>query len=82
VRTLFEGQRLEVDTPNLAFVVSQPGDYRLDVDPAGNTTRVIAQSGSGVIYGDGAVREPGRRAAGQFHRHAAGAGRPRRHAAG
>jgi len=54
VRTLFEGQRLEVDTPNLAFVVSQPGDYRLDVDPANNTTRVVAQSGSGVIYGDGA----------------------------
>ena len=54
VRTLFEGQRLEVDTPNLAFVVSQPGDYRLDVDAAGNTTRVVAQSGSGVIYGDDA----------------------------
>jgi hypothetical protein len=53
VRALYEGQRLEVDTPNLAFVVSQPGDYRLDVDPAGNTTRVVAQSGSGVIYGDG-----------------------------
>ena len=52
VRQLFEGQRLEVDTPNLAFAVSQPGDYRLDVDPAGNTTRVIAQTGSGVIYGD------------------------------
>lgn len=55
VRALFEGQRLEVDTPNLAFVVSQPGDYRLDVDPAGNTTRVVAQSGSGVIYGDGSA---------------------------
>lgn len=55
VRQLFEGQRLEVDTPNLAFVVSQPGDYRLDVDPAGNTTRVIAQSGGGVIYGDGSA---------------------------
>lgn len=52
VRQLFDGQRLEVDTPNLAFVVSQPGDYRLDVDPAGNTTRVIAQTGGGVIYGD------------------------------
>ncbi|SFU77859.1 FoF1-type ATP synthase, membrane subunit b or b' [Polaromonas sp. YR568] len=54
VRNLFDGQRLEVDTPNLAFVVSQPGDYRLDVDPAGNTTRVVAQSGSGLIYGDDA----------------------------
>ena len=51
VRTLFEGQRLEVDTPNLAFVISQPGDYRLDVNPASNTTRVVALSGSGVIYG-------------------------------
>ncbi len=52
VRTLFEGQRLEIDTPNLAFVISQPGDYRLDVNPANNTTRVVAQSGGGVIYGD------------------------------
>lgn len=52
VRNLFEGQRLEVDTPNLAFVVSQPGNYRLDVNPASNTTRVVAQSGAGEIYGD------------------------------
>jgi hypothetical protein len=52
VRALFEGQRLEVDTPNLAFVISQPGDYRLDVNPASNTTRVVVQSGGGVIYGD------------------------------
>ena len=53
VRSLFEGQRLEIDTPNLAFVISQPGDYRLDVNPAADTTRVLARMGSGVIYGDG-----------------------------
>lgn len=52
VRQLFEGQRLEIDTPNLAFVISQPGDYRIDANPATNTTRVVAQSGSGVLYGD------------------------------
>lgn len=52
VRQLFEGQRLEVDTPNLAFVISQPGDYRIDANPGANTTRVVAQSGAGVIYGD------------------------------
>ncbi|MES2192046.1 MAG: DUF6600 domain-containing protein [Pseudomonadota bacterium] len=52
VRQLFEGQRLEVDTPNLAFVISQPGDYRIDANPAANTTRVVAQSGAGVLYGD------------------------------
>ncbi|MES2281878.1 MAG: DUF6600 domain-containing protein [Pseudomonadota bacterium] len=52
VRQLFEGQRLEIDTPNLAFVISQPGDYRVDANPASNTTRVVAQSGAGVLYGD------------------------------
>ncbi|MES2414028.1 MAG: DUF6600 domain-containing protein [Pseudomonadota bacterium] len=52
VRQLFPGQRLEVDTPNLAFVISQPGDYRIDASPTTNTTRVVAQAGSGVIYGE------------------------------
>ena len=56
VRTLFEGQRLEVNTPNLAFVITQPGDYRLDVNPASDVTRVVAQSGGGVIYGDNGAR--------------------------
>ena len=55
VRALFEGQRLEIDTPNLAFVITQPGNYRLDVNIASNTTRVVAQSGSGMIYGDSGV---------------------------
>jgi hypothetical protein len=55
VRALFEGQRLEIDTPNLAFVIYQPGNYRLDVNPASDTTRVVAQSGSGMIYGDNGV---------------------------
>jgi hypothetical protein len=55
VRNLYQGQRLEVDTPNLAFVISQPGDYRLDVNPAANTTRVVTQSGAGVIYGDSGI---------------------------
>ncbi|SFC15996.1 hypothetical protein SAMN05216344_11056 [Polaromonas sp. OV174] len=52
VRALYEGQRLEIDTSNLAFVIAEPGSYRLDVDPASHTTRVVVQSGSGVIYGD------------------------------
>ena len=52
VRTLFEGQRMEVDTPHLAFVISRPGNYRVDVNPARDTTRVVALSGAGVVYGD------------------------------
>ena len=67
VRSLFEGQRLEVDTPNLAFVISEPGDYRLDADPASDTTRVVAQAGSGVIYGDsGTPLNLGRQQQGSF----------------
>ncbi|MEC5212857.1 hypothetical protein RCH06_001398 [Polaromonas sp. CG_9.5] len=58
VRALFEDQRLEIDTPNLAFVISRPGNYRLDVNPASDTTRIVAQSGSGMIYGDNGVSLP------------------------
>ena len=57
VRALFEGQRIEINTPNLAFVISQPGDYRVDAVPAthlsAGSTRVVVQQGAGAIYGDG-----------------------------
>ncbi|HSV51223.1 MAG TPA: DUF6600 domain-containing protein, partial [Burkholderiaceae bacterium] len=52
VRQLWEGERLEVDTPNLAFVITQPGEYRVEVDPARNLTRVAVASGSGMLYGE------------------------------
>ena len=52
VRALFPGQHLEVNTGNLAFSITQPGDYRVDVDPASSTTRIAVGSGGGVIYGE------------------------------
>jgi DNA segregation ATPase FtsK/SpoIIIE-like protein len=55
VRALFDGQRFEIDTPNLAFAVSQPGEYRIDVNPANNTTRVVVLAGAGEVYGDNGV---------------------------
>ncbi|WP_283149444.1 DUF6600 domain-containing protein [Silvimonas soli] len=51
VRTLLSGQQVEVDTPNLAFVVNGAGDYRLDVDPNSNTTRVTVWHGNGSALG-------------------------------
>lgn len=51
VRELQEGDRVEIDTPNLALVLDRPGRWRLDVDPARNTTRVTAEQGSGTLYG-------------------------------
>ncbi|SPA02206.1 conserved hypothetical protein [Cupriavidus taiwanensis] len=52
VRALPPGQTVEVDTPNLAFVPREPGDYRLDVAPDGSTTTVTMRHGSAVVYGD------------------------------
>ncbi|WP_162251823.1 DUF6600 domain-containing protein, partial [Massilia sp. Root335] len=53
VRRLADGETVEVDTPNLAFVARQPGDYRLAVAPDGGTTDVTVLRGAGDVYGDG-----------------------------
>jgi hypothetical protein len=54
VRRLAPGETVEVDTPNLAFVARQPGDYRLAIAPDGGTTDVTVLNGAGDVYGDGA----------------------------
>nr|WP_315239823.1 DUF6600 domain-containing protein [uncultured Albidiferax sp.] len=55
VRQLYPGETLEVNTPNLAFTASQPGEYRLDVDARSGTTAVTVRSGSAVVYGENGV---------------------------
>ena len=52
VRRLLDGQTYEVDTPTLAFVVSEPGEYRVDVAPDGDSTIVTVFDGSGDVYGE------------------------------
>jgi hypothetical protein len=52
VRSLPEGENFEIDTPNLAFRAAYPGDYRVDVDATGGTTRVTIHSGTGAVYGE------------------------------
>lgn len=49
---LFGGEVYEVDTPNLAFTVEKAGDYRFDVDNAGDTTVVTVWNGRGEAIGD------------------------------
>ena len=57
VRRLFDNEKYEVDTPNQAFTVLKPGDYRFDVDPNADKTIVTVWSGEGESTGDGpAVR--------------------------
>jgi hypothetical protein len=52
VRRIYEGQIFEVDTPTLAFVVSRPGEYRIDVDARDNHTTIAVWDGGGEAYGD------------------------------
>jgi hypothetical protein len=52
VRRVFEGQSYEVDTPTLAFVVTQPGDFRIDIAPDGTSTMITVFNGSGDVYGE------------------------------
>jgi len=53
VRQLDEGEAFEVDTPNLAFSILRPGQYRVDVDPNGGSTVISVWGGSGSVTGGG-----------------------------
>ena len=55
VRRLDDNETYEIDTPNLAFSVLQPGVYRITVDESGATTAVTVRSGQGEVSGAGAA---------------------------
>ncbi|MDP1647043.1 MAG: hypothetical protein Q8M01_02420 [Rubrivivax sp.] len=52
VRRLEPGQVFEVDTPNLAFILRRPGEYRIDVEPDGDATTIVVRKGEGEVYGE------------------------------
>lgn len=52
VRRLGREDVFEIDTPNLAFSIREPGDYRIDVDAYDNSTTVTVRSGQGEVYGE------------------------------
>src|SRR6185437_1858716 len=52
VRELPPGASYEIDTPNIALGVNEPGDYRVDVAPDGSSTTVTVRSGSATAYGE------------------------------
>lgn len=45
VRELLDNQTYEIDTPNIALVLDQPGQYRVDVDENGGGTIVRVSDG-------------------------------------
>ncbi len=58
VHQLYPDEQLEINTANLAMVITQPGNYRLDVDPNDATTRISAQAGSAMLYGENGASYP------------------------
>ena len=53
VRRFGSADVVEIDTPNLAYSITQPGQYRVDVDPTGAATTAIVRSGRADVYGEG-----------------------------
>lgn len=51
VRELAQQDNLEINTPNLAFAIQEPGEYRINVNQDGSTELIIRR-GAGVAYGD------------------------------
>ena len=51
VRDLQANQTYEVDTPNIALSLQQPGEYRVEVDDAGDTTVVKVSEGQAQAAG-------------------------------
>lgn len=49
---LYDGQLYEIDTPTLAMVVSEPGEYRVDIAPNGASSQVTVFTGRADVYGE------------------------------
>ena len=55
VRRLDQDETFEIDTPNLAFSILREGDYKIDVNEAGDTTIVSVRNGQGEVTGGGSA---------------------------
>lgn len=53
VRQLDQNDVFEIDTPNLAFTISQPGSYRLEASEDGSNTIASIRGGGGEATGNG-----------------------------
>ena len=47
VRRLDDNETYEIDTPNLAFTLVRPGEYRIDANPDSQTTIITVRDGVG-----------------------------------
>src|SRR5580698_10517458 len=64
VKEIREGDTYEVDTPNLAFTITQAGAFRIDVNENGDNTGLTVIRGAGQVTASGKTYDlqPGQRA--------------------
>src|SRR6266849_2692616 len=55
VRRLEQDETFEIDTPNLAFSILRPGNYKINVNEGGDTTVVVVRDGEGEVTGSGSA---------------------------
>ena len=55
VRRLDQDETFEIDTPNLAFSILRPGNYKINVNEAGDATVVVVRDGEGEVTGGGSA---------------------------
>ena len=56
LRELRDGETFEIDTPNAAVVLREPGDYRIEVDPESATVLAVHSGEAELDGGAGPVR--------------------------
>src|SRR5580692_7729558 len=54
---MWDNEVYEIDTANLAFTITRPGEYRVDVDPDGAQTIVTLRDGAGEVTAGGQTYE-------------------------
>ena len=52
VRNIDQGSSYEIDTPTVALVIDQPGNFRVAVSGDDITTTVSVFDGNGIVYGE------------------------------
>jgi len=66
VLRLDRNEIFEIDTPNQAFSIERPGQYRIEASEDGNSTLVTVRSGEGEVTGGGRTYSIGSGATGSF----------------
>ena len=66
VRRLEQDEAFEIDTPNLAFSILRPGNYKINVNEAGDATLVTVRDGEGEVTGGGSAYTVHARESGTF----------------